>query len=381
MWGPLQFISDLWGEVSGNAAANRTNIKLTRETNRQNAEQARLNRLFQSEESEKNRAHTIDMWNRTNEYNSPSAQMERMQAAGLNPFTGDYNSQAATNPSSPTSSPSGSLASFSAPHVSAPQSNPVQGFQIFTQALKDLSESGLSTTKKNDIALTMEERLRGISLDNDSKTLINAYQKFINDNSQQLRDKEIEHLDAMISELVTRSDMNDKSAQELVSRITKNLEDSNLSAAKSAQLRLFVQEYAHRFYESQISSNNSSADRNRSEANYFDEKSETEKDMRPYKVESASNNAGPETDYQAIYSLAAQITEDADKARMVTGIIAGIHEVKDIGKTVADIITSFKKLGIQMKDSDVRKLVGMRASRKVTWKRLSDEGNMLYSYD
>lgn len=381
MWGPLQFISDLWGEVSGNAAANRTNIKLTRETNRQNAEQARLNRLFQSEESEKNRAHTIDMWNRTNEYNSPSAQMERMQAAGLNPFTGDYNSQAATNPASPTSSPSGSLASFSAPHVSAPQSNPVQGFQIFTQALKDLSESGLSTTKKNDIALTMEERLRGISLDNDSKTLINAYQKFINDNSQQLRDKEIEHLDAMISELVTRSDMNDKSAQELVSRITKNLEDSNLSAAKSAELRLFVQEYARRFYESQIFSNNSSADRNRSEANYFDEKSETEKGMRPYKVESASNNAGPETDYQAIYSLAAQITEDADKARMVTGIIAGIHEVKDIGKTVADVITSFKKLGIQMKDSEVRKLVGMRASRKVTWKRLSDEGNMLYSYD
>ena len=27
----------------------------------------------------------LDMWNRQNEYNSPSAQMERFNAAGLNP--------------------------------------------------------------------------------------------------------------------------------------------------------------------------------------------------------------------------------------------------------------------------------------------------------
>ncbi len=36
-------------------------------------------------ESQRSRAHDINMWDKTNAYNHPSAQMERLRAAGLNP--------------------------------------------------------------------------------------------------------------------------------------------------------------------------------------------------------------------------------------------------------------------------------------------------------
>lgn len=71
------FIGALIGGLSsliGGERSNQANLQAVRETNKFNAEQAELNRQFQ-----------VDMWNRTNEYNSPEQQMQRLQAAGLNP--------------------------------------------------------------------------------------------------------------------------------------------------------------------------------------------------------------------------------------------------------------------------------------------------------
>ena len=50
-----------------------------------NAQQAQLNRDFQREERLQTQQFNIDMWNKTNEYNSPAAQLQRAQAAGINP--------------------------------------------------------------------------------------------------------------------------------------------------------------------------------------------------------------------------------------------------------------------------------------------------------
>lgn len=59
-------------------AENRANRKFQEEQNR-------LNREFQSAEAEKQRQYATEMWNKTNEYNDPSAVRERLVAAGLNP--------------------------------------------------------------------------------------------------------------------------------------------------------------------------------------------------------------------------------------------------------------------------------------------------------
>ena len=66
-------IGGISGILSGNSA-NKANLQAVRETNKANAELAKYNWQQQ-----------VDMWNAQNAYNTPSAQMQRYSAAGLNP--------------------------------------------------------------------------------------------------------------------------------------------------------------------------------------------------------------------------------------------------------------------------------------------------------
>lgn len=59
----------------GQQGANKTNLKIARETNAAN----RANQEYQNEWN-------LEMWNKQNEYNSPAAQRQRLEAAGLNPI-------------------------------------------------------------------------------------------------------------------------------------------------------------------------------------------------------------------------------------------------------------------------------------------------------
>lgn len=67
-------LGGLFGKNSQDSA-NKTNILINRENNKFAAEQAQLNRNYQTA-----------MWNKSNEYNSALSQRQRLEAAGLNPF-------------------------------------------------------------------------------------------------------------------------------------------------------------------------------------------------------------------------------------------------------------------------------------------------------
>jgi len=70
--------ASLLGNVFGsssNSGANKTNLKL-----------AAQNREFQREMYNRQMAYNTDMWNKQNEYNDPSNQVERLRAAGINPY-------------------------------------------------------------------------------------------------------------------------------------------------------------------------------------------------------------------------------------------------------------------------------------------------------
>lgn len=130
------------------------NAHSQKETNKRNAEQNELNRQFSAEEAAKNRQFQADqnvlqnqynlqqanaafersaqfqkeMWEKENEYNSPSAQVQRLVDAGFNPnlFGGDNTAMSAGSASSPAASgsaPSGSAAS-------APSSIPMQSYSV-----------------------------------------------------------------------------------------------------------------------------------------------------------------------------------------------------------------------------------------------------------
>lgn len=93
------------GNLLSQANANKTNLQGVRETNAQNKE------LF-----ERQLAWEEDMWNKSNAYNDPSAQVARLEAAGINPAFVLGNGSMAE--SSPMSSPS-------APQLQAPKVEPL----------------------------------------------------------------------------------------------------------------------------------------------------------------------------------------------------------------------------------------------------------------
>lgn len=69
--GGLGFLSNLGGSIAGGLF---------------NANQAKLNRKFQERMYDKQVQDNINFWNMQNEYNLPSAQLQRLQDAGLNPM-------------------------------------------------------------------------------------------------------------------------------------------------------------------------------------------------------------------------------------------------------------------------------------------------------
>lgn len=113
--------------------------KHTREDNRQDATTA-YNR-------------TLDMWNKANEYNSPTAQMERLKQAGLNPnlVYGNGATTQASTPSAPQAS-SAPPARFEAPNMLPAISMYMDVKQ--KQANIDLTEE----QKNNVIQRTINER-------------------------------------------------------------------------------------------------------------------------------------------------------------------------------------------------------------------------------
>lgn len=72
--------------VVGDISSAIGNAISTNKTNKNNMAINQMNNDFNAAEAEKARQFQLDMWNRTNEYNSSSAQRSRLESAGLNPY-------------------------------------------------------------------------------------------------------------------------------------------------------------------------------------------------------------------------------------------------------------------------------------------------------
>lgn len=81
----------------------------TKSTNAMNYKINQMNNEFNAAEAQKSRDYMTDMWNKTNEYNSPSAMRQRLAEAGYNPYLG-FNSGAAGSASNVGSPATGSAA-------------------------------------------------------------------------------------------------------------------------------------------------------------------------------------------------------------------------------------------------------------------------------
>ena len=91
--------------VVGDVVSSIGNAVSTNKTNKANMAINQMNNEFNASEAEKARQFQLDMWNKTNEYNSASAQRSRLAAAGLNPYLMMNGGSAGTAQSSGTTSP------------------------------------------------------------------------------------------------------------------------------------------------------------------------------------------------------------------------------------------------------------------------------------
>lgn len=73
------------GSLLGGLGSSSMNSKAVRDTNKANMEIAKYQAQWQQQENEKSYQRSLNMWNLQNEYNSPTQQMARIRAAGLNP--------------------------------------------------------------------------------------------------------------------------------------------------------------------------------------------------------------------------------------------------------------------------------------------------------
>lgn len=73
------------GSLLGGLGSSAMNNKAVQDTNKANMEIAKYQAQWQRQENEKAYQRSLNMWNLQNEYNSPTQQMARIRAAGLNP--------------------------------------------------------------------------------------------------------------------------------------------------------------------------------------------------------------------------------------------------------------------------------------------------------
>lgn len=148
-------ISSIFG--ARQAAKNRAwQMRMQQMQNDFNAKQAEL--AFQRNQSEWTRQFDL-----TNRYNSPSAQMERYEAAGINPYMAAGNIQGGTSSASPSASGAPAASSSSVPFAPA-YSNPAQNFFSGVQDASQSALSVLSTLEKSrtvhsDIASRIADNL------------------------------------------------------------------------------------------------------------------------------------------------------------------------------------------------------------------------------
>lgn len=132
---PLSAIGLGFGAISGVG-----NIFSSSHSNSQNMKINKMNNEFNAREAEKARQYQTEMWNKTNEWNSPKNVRKRLEEAGYNPYLGLDSSNVGT---------AQSVGSSSSASASPPiQNNPVQ-FDGFQNALSTAIQMSNSTKVSN----------------------------------------------------------------------------------------------------------------------------------------------------------------------------------------------------------------------------------------
>lgn len=122
------------------AVSSIGNIFSSARSNSKNMQINKMNNEFNAREAEKARQYQTEMWNKTNEWNSPKNVRKRLESAGYNPYLGLDSSNVGNAQSAGSSSPASAASPI--------QNNPIQ-FDGFQNALSTAIQMSNSTKVSN----------------------------------------------------------------------------------------------------------------------------------------------------------------------------------------------------------------------------------------
>lgn len=219
---------------------NKMNLQIAREANEAQAKLQADNNQFQHDMA-------IEMFERENEYNNPTAQMERMRAAGLNPYMGNTGGSMVQSSSGDIATPTGT-----APlpvHAPTMQVEPsvlgtaFQNFDVLSRAFKNIADArktGLDTSllqaEFNDMVRQESEKARILELERKIKGVDLSF-------LPQRYTKELDQLDKAISLAIAQTATEEAKKDNYdrdtaLKKVQERLERFNIKLTKSQIRRI-----------------------------------------------------------------------------------------------------------------------------------------------
>lgn len=265
----MSFLSDLitapfsaagWvlGELTGSNKANATSTAMTREQMAWQSQEAEKNRQWQEAQTEKANNFTVDMWNRTNEYNSPTNQMQLLRAAGVNPaalLSGSSSSAAFGSASAPSAATPGSgsmPAGVGVPNYK--NADALGGLVNVGSFMKSLAESKKLGVDTKRVETLLGEEVKAYILENTNKQLSNdlkATENWIQNKVKDTRVKQIfrDYAKSGVEMLNTAADTDFKEWQSIGQQLENRFKElrNDLSVQEYAQGEIVLRNLQRKF--------------------------------------------------------------------------------------------------------------------------------------
>lgn len=267
-------------------ATNIANKKMNDATNAANLRLHAMDNAFNHQEANLAYARQIDQWQRENEYNTPEQQVARYEQAGLNPaiMLQGTSTTAASSSSQPMASSAPPIQQMPFRLESFQPAQSMANLLVgFSQAKKNLSESGKTDVESRQIESKLNEEIRSLQLDNIGKEIANDFAPYVN--SSQLERNASESFALYNSALKSIADGRLSDAETSLSKARAITERWRSEEQK------VLAESASKRIQSQIDESRSRARLNNATANMTDEERAQLTMMRDYNVNIARSKS------------------------------------------------------------------------------------------
>lgn len=227
----------------GSAVSSGVNARNVKKTNEANMELAKYQNEWQTRENEKAFERSVSMWNMQNQYNTPTEQMARLKAAGLNPNLVYGNGTVTGNTTS-------NAPNYEPARIQRANLAPYTGFNLgvgeaISLSMQDMANKA-AVGKLN--AETVSENLRAADI-----AARTARTRFDLSLAEELRNNTLEQANANLNRTAAATSVDRQRFLNMQAEFDKIIKDSRLSESQrqkvEAETRLLFQTHDFRNWE------------------------------------------------------------------------------------------------------------------------------------